>query len=117
MRISDWSSDVCSSDLQEQTDASFQPPLETGGGDQPLGEGSGFAAGLTLAGADLDAGLVASGLLATGTLGGVEVSGFGLLDLDDSFTFILDRTVEGPETPIPAPTRNVVYMIDILGYI
>src|SRR3546814_4583754 len=118
MRISDWSSDVCSSDLafleirsadvipgspalissetlsdvfgrslnsateiqrsiersrtddqptapgnrdqqqgeapQEQTDASFQPPLETGGGDQPLGEGSGFAAGLTLAGADLD---------------------------------------------------------------
>src|SRR3546814_1986985 len=71
---------------QEQTDASFQPPLETGGGDQPLGEGSGFAAGLTLAGADLDAGLVASGLLATGTLGGVEASGFGLLALDDSFT-------------------------------
>src|SRR3546814_1198261 len=113
MRISDWSSDVCSSDLQEQTDASFQPPLETGGGDQPLGEGSGFAAGLTLAGADLDAGLVASGLLATGTLGGVEASGFGLLALDDSFTFLLDRPVEGPEPPIPEPPINVVYLIDI----
>src|SRR3546814_10550360 len=179
MRISDWSSDVCSSDLafleirsadvipgspalissetlsdvfgrslnsateiqrsiersrtddqptapgnrdqqqgeapQEQTDASFQPPLETGGGDQPLGEGSGFAAGLTLAGADLDAGLVASGLLATGTLGGVEASGFGLLALDDSFTFLLDRPVEGPEPPIPEPPINVVCLIDISG--
>src|SRR3546814_9162119 len=90
MRISDWSSDVCSSDL----------------------EGSGFAAGLTLAGADLDAGLVASGLLATGTLGGVEASGFGLLALDDSFTFLLDRPVEGPEPPIPEPPINVVYLID-----
>src|SRR3546814_13749881 len=97
MRISDWSSDVCSSDLQEQTDASFQPPLETGGGDQPLGEGSGFAAGLTLAGADLDAGLVASGLLATGTLGGVEASGFGLLALDDSFTFRSEERRVGKE--------------------
>src|SRR3546814_5344783 len=93
MRISDWSSDVCSSDL----------------------EGSGFAAGLTLAGADLDAGLVASGLLATGTLGGVEASGFGLLALDDSFTFLLDRPVEGPEPPIPEPPINVVYLIDISG--
>src|SRR3546814_251141 len=113
MRISDWSSDVCSSDLQEQTDASFQPPLETGGGDQPLGEGSGFAARLPLAAADLDAGLVASGLLATGTLGGVAASGFGLLALAARFTFLLNRPVKGPEPPIQEPPKTLVYLIAI----
>src|SRR3546814_12444966 len=39
--------------------------------------------------------------------------GFGLLVLDDSFTFLLDRPVEGPEPPIPEPPINVVYLIDI----
>src|SRR3546814_6182927 len=41
--------------------------------------------------------------------------GFGLLVLDDSFTFLLDRPVEGPEPPMPEPPINVVYLIDISG--
>src|SRR3546814_10426633 len=45
----------------------------------------------------------------------LPISGFGLLALDDSFTFLLDRPVEGPEPPIPEPPINVVYLIDISG--
>src|SRR3546814_19837349 len=143
MRISDWSSDVCSSDLafleirsadvipgspalissetlsdvfgrslnsateiqrsigrsrtddqptapgnrdqqqgeapHEQTDASFQPPLETGRGDQPLGEGSGLAPGLNLAGYALRARPVLHGLPSPGPFGGLEDAGVGLI--------------------------------------
>src|SRR3546814_8700468 len=105
MRISDWSSDVCSSDL---TDALLSQPLvqTAAGGDQPLGEGSSFAAGLSLSGPDGPSGLGAS-IVPTGTLGGVEISGFGLMADDDGFTFFLPPVVEGE-----APAINVVYLID-----
>ncbi|HEY9547940.1 MAG TPA: VWA domain-containing protein, partial [Kiloniellaceae bacterium] len=94
---------------QEQADALLsQPPVQTAaGGDQPLGEGSSFAAGLSLSGPDGPSGLGAS-IVPTGTLGGVEISGFGIMADDDSFTFFLPPVVEGE-----APAINVVYLIDI----
>src|SRR3546814_11612097 len=106
MRISDWSSDVCSSDL---TDALLSQPLvqTAAGGDQPLGEGSSFAAGLSLSGLDGPSGLGAS-IVPTGTLGGVEISGFGLMADDDGLTFFLPPGVDGD-----APAIQVVYLIDL----
>jgi len=102
---------------QEQIDALLsQLPIETAaGGDQLLGGGSSFAAGLSLSGLNLDAfGLAASGLLPTGTLSGVDISGFGIIAFDDSFAFLVPSVIDAPVEG-DAPAINVVYLIDISG--
>jgi len=102
---------------QEQIDALLtSPPVETAaGGDQPLGGGSSFAAGLTISGLSLDAfGLVASGLLPTGTLSGVDISGLGIIPPEDRFAFFMPSVIDAPVEGEP-PAINVVYLIDISG--
>ncbi|MGF1631279.1 MAG: VWA domain-containing protein [Kiloniellaceae bacterium] len=103
---------------QDQIDALLsQLVIETGaGGDQPLGEGSSFAAGLTLSGLGQDAfGLAASGLLPSGTLNGVDISGFGLIGFDDGFAFLVPSVTSAPVEGEAPPAINVVYLIDISG--
>ena len=101
---------------QEQTDALSQIPIEAAtGGDQPLGGGSSFAAGLTVSGLSVDAaGLLATGLLPTGTLSGVEISGFGTIAFEDRFAFIVPSVTDPPVEGDP-PAINVVYLVDISG--
>lgn len=100
---------------QEQSDALPQLPIEAAAEDQPLGGGSSFAADLTLSGLNPDAfGLVASGLLPTGTLSGVDISGFQVVTFDDRFPFIVPSAIDVPVEG-DAPAINVVYLIDISG--
>lgn len=102
---------------QEQIDAllSQLPSQTAAGGDQPLGGGSSFAAGLSISGLSLDGfGLVASDLLPTGTLSGVDISGLGIIPPEDRFAFFMPAVIDAPVEGEP-PAINVVYLIDISG--